>query len=784
MLFVMGSLDKLKPGTAYFAAVLIFSALSIIGIQVLFFPSLKSCMLSSLSTLGTSIHLNAQLASTALGCISKPLLALLIFPALFFLSLLNRGFFRRFSSLVEWASSSNLRAAFFIATLLAVVTSFYLAPGEVLLGDASGFQTTVYSYYNNLLSGSMPFFSFDFFGGSVFFYYYGILYFFIAGAANLLFHNVDITAKLMLWLLHIASGVAFYFVARRFAKGNAAICASLLYALAFEHVGQIMITGRFLDAMQYVLLPLAVLLVEKQLAGEIGFLRGSALFSIVVTLVFLLSPADAVYIVFLLGIYSFVRLLQARSRRLFLSFALAAGIFLLLTAFWVFPFFIEKAYVNGTARVLNEIKPDLQLQLLSRMLMWPGYWGQSRVFYVPLTALALSLAAVIFWKKDSAVKASAFAAALAFAFVIGISGRAGTPFVFFTCLLAAFGAQALFSAKVLPFAPKAVAALLFVAILIDVLPAIIQPAYTDFSYEKSLIGSSKIDGGRILDLQTTFRTYYPNIAYLATGTPVVFGPLPEGAPRSFNYMAAVSCLAAHEAYDLKSTLSETSINGLYLFDAGYLIMHGEHVGADPLAEFISKRSSFGLERNLSVVHLKHSPIIVASRIERITPAAHMENTESYFTKQQFNRRELNWSYTSGIIDAMNISIGDNNAGVIFVRDADNAVIGSESKPTVRVVNFEASPTSVAMVVESSADAFARLSYSYFPWVDVYVNGQKAEVYQTEFSFMAIKLGKGESTIELRSSLSSSQKLFGIISILAAVLVIALLLIRPAGRHNL
>lgn len=782
-----------KLGSVYFAAVLILASLSLIVLQIFFFPSVKACIFSQQSSVGASLSVSSALISAAVGCAKTPGLALFAFPALFFLSLLSRPFFSRLSGVLASILASGKKSVAFLIFFLAIATSFYLAPGDILVGDAGSFQATAYSYSRSFQQGALPSVSFDWYGGSMHFYYYGILYFVVAGLANLVFHDVNLVSKLLLWLFHVGSGVAFYFIAMRFTKNcAAAVFAALLYALAFEHVAKVIIIGRFTDAFIYLLLPLVVLVFERLLLSEAAAWRGSALLALLLSAVFLTSPADSVYVFALFGLYALARLLQLRSVRPLAPLTLSCILFLLLTAFWIVPFFLESEYVNGTARVLNEIKPAPDFATLGKLFSWPGFWGQSRAYYISLTAVAFSLLAayLVVRRKLHPLSSAVFKAAFlpvvaALALAVLFSGRSGSGLVFFLCLAAAFGlGYALSKPVFLSLPQKAFAVLLFLVILVDVLPAIVQPAYADFSYEKSFLDESLPKASpegfaRLLDLHTNYRTYYPYVPYITTGLPVVFGPLPEGAPRSFPYFAAISNLAAHEVYDENTTLSSTSINGLYLLGVGYVVLHGEQVGVDPAVSFSSKRYPFGLERSLSVLVLNSSPVMVSKNIVQVPSHHPIEDDESFFTKQKFNLRQMDWTYTSDLIDRMNISLGSNSAGVIFVKKAGNATIESEGRPSVRLLAFRTSTSKATMVVSSSSDAFARLAYSYYPWLTVTVNGKKAEPIETAMNFIAVPIGRGESTIVVEGTLSAVHKIFGLLS--AVSLLVCLLLIVRSRR---
>ena len=74
-------------------------------------------------------------------------------------------------------------------------------------------------------------------------------------------------------------------------------------------------------------------------------------------------------------------------------------------------------------------------------------------------------------------------------------------------------------------------------------------------------------------------------------------------------------------------------------------------------------------------------------------------------------------------------------------------------PRGRQLSHRATDSSVNLDVSISKACFARLSYSYYPYLIVRVHGQEVMPFETYDSFLDLVLNPGEHHIEVRASLS-------------------------------
>ncbi len=765
-------------------ALLLLSLLSMAGIQTFVLPEVKSCAFSSLE-ISSGLSLSSILPS-AISCFSPAYFAFFIFPVAFALLLLHPGFFREFAGFLSGIFSSRKSTVIVLVILLASLFSFFLAPGDAMLSDAGQFQGVTFSYLNSMRQFSFPDFTFDFYAGSMQFYYYGPAYFIATALFSMPFSDVNLSLKLFLFLSQVGAAVAFFFFANRLLRNNShSFIAAVAYSLIFEHVAKIAIVGRTILAPVYLLLPLLFLSFEKLADGSMRKLAAIIAISLLVSAIFLTSPADSVFILPFFAVYAFLRLLSLGRLHLLKPLAASTFLFLLLTSFWTVPFFLERDFVSGSARAVAEFVPGFS-DYAVRMLEWPGSWGFSQVYYLGVSLLLLSAFAAAFsFRKKGLPLVLSSCLLLSFLFVFFFSGRAATSVVFFLPLLAALGIPRLYSllSKKFRISVPVFAALLLLVVLVDLAPAAIQPVYADFSYERGMLDATIPYGdgsGRILDLHSNYRTYYPYVSYVGMNVPEVFGIIPEGAPRSFAYAASIASAAAHDVYDTSSALSPGVVQGLFLLNAKYLVIRNEQIGIPADVTFASKRYGFGLERNISVVELNSSPIILSRQLSCCF-SHQLDSAESFFTKQGFNSRALYWNYTSSLISAMDVDVSSATASHILSKTANSEFIISSVPLSFSILNYSHSPKRIVAVINASSGAFARLGVSYFPWLKITVNGKRQQPIQTAMNFVAVRVDEGVNEIVVEADISMLRKVMNAVSFAAFIVLLLLLLYRRKTR---
>ncbi len=780
-----------KPATAMLLAAVI---VAIAVLQLHTIPAAKECLFEKATE-------GAGLGALA-GCFGAMTIwpMLLLFQAVLFLALAE-VFYGSISELFEAVFTSNRKTIFLLAAAVAVLTLFYIAKGDVLLGDAYLFHPAAQIFRDAAAQG-MPHHTFYWYGGSAHFEYYGQVYFAVAAAASAVLNDMNFSLKIVNWLLHIAAAIAVYLLVVELAKSRkAAFVAAIAYSVSYEHIARIMLHGRLMNSLNYFLLPLLLLLAEKHVKGKLGKTAAVAGLSLTAAAIFLTSPGDGVFVLIPALIYAAARFaqLQPLQRKVEVAkVAVAAGIiFVALTSFWTAPFILEKASVNAGARVGQLASVNFWPGLLKEMAGFPGQRGMAPVYYLGIAQILLAAIAVfgmLKHRKNKALLAVAAVAAVTLFLIIAQSPRYVPALVLALAVLAGAGSLNLAEGltarirgvKLLKLiTAEQVFLLLAALIVIDSAAALLQPYYPDFSAEKKMLAEKIPDatGFRAIDLHSDRRTFYPSLTYLATRTESVFGSILEGAPKSDNYAAAIATQAAKEYYDDGINFSQEILDGLYLFNVKYVVLHPEQVGNNASAGR-SYRAALGLEKDLEVVELSSSPVIAAAKMQQYENTE-LEQEENYFLRTKFESREINYGITDEITRLMKINREKATAAVILVKDfagSEKAESGSVELK-IAVADVETRHAAVKISVIQSTDAFLQLSYAASPEISVLVDGEKVSYYTTAVGTIAIRASKGEHTIEVVARPSKLRQTLFVVATVTAALLAAALMLHFSRKHR-
>ncbi|MDE2698586.1 MAG: hypothetical protein OXI23_06940, partial [Gemmatimonadota bacterium] len=115
---------------------------------------------------------------------------------------------------------------------------------------------------------------------------------------------------------------------------------------------------------------------------------------------------------------------------------------------------------------------------------------------------------------------------------------------------------------------------------------------------------------------------------------------------------------------------------------------------------------------------------------------------------------------------------NNSCENIFIRDREGSDLGTE--PTAQVLAHVVRHQRVEMKVATSEACYARLSYAYFPYLHITVDGTPVEPLETAGRFIALPLEAGEHDIVIQARLSPLRR--GLIGFSGVMLLVALALV--------
>lgn len=204
--------------------------------------------------------------------------------------------------------------------------------------------------------------------------------------------------------------------------------------------------------------------------------------------------------------------------------------------------------------------------------------------------------------------------------------------------------------------------------------------------------------------------------------------------------------------DLKAgQIQPATLNLVYLLDARYILGHKSSI----------TNSAPAFQDELYNVWLAPHSIIVAS--DRLTSTRESESLESIFADIKIDSER-------------NVING------IPVKDSIAPPLQIDSPLRVSVIAHDLQPQYAKITFDLTTDAYIQLGYSYYPYLNVLLDGKKVEAFPTSLQLIALKVPAGRHTVELVPYLSSIRivsLLIGLVATLFSLLVAA----RPPSSYR-
>ncbi len=688
------------------------------------------------------------------------------------------------------------------ASLLSV--RFYFAPGELnWAGDASHHIATADIAAQAIRAGEIPIWTFYIGGGSPYLQNYGFLFFYWVGLVDLLCGDIFLSLKLVLAFAHVLSGVGMYVFARRlFAARRAAFVAGLAYVLCFWHVQHVLIMGRLPLALFYGLLPWVFAAVETLLANYYK-MAAAAVGGVLLALLAFAHPGYGAWAFIFLAVYAAIRLSQAGGRadrrRSFWASGLLFAWGVLASSYMSIGMWAEKHYTNlhdfspGIKSAANpeQIVPDpTWLHVLSwsnfRFWLWPpepfhwygGYMG------VSLFALAAVAVAFFFFaapgQRPRPLAAGLGCLLLAWSLVFAYrypplnwlqliqafnASRFLLFFSFFLSLAAGFGCFLLLRYRAFSARRSRIFALVVGVVLVDLgSTTFLHPYRSDESTPTGLpdeIFSGLRSEGAAAALPTYRAQWIADDVHraLSIGQMLFLGRVPTleafhpGELRAFDdFTGPFSDLARKVLMRIEDPGEFATDAYAGLLEAGFFLANTRYV-------LVTSQRGFGYVLPFA----ESAPIAVAPRV-----VAYADAMVDSIKINALIARDLDLASADSLdlrriksllwtLSGMELRPWDLACERIYIRDCIRDCeeeVDLQTTPTAQVLEHVVGHRQVNLRVRVSQACYARLSYAYFPFLHVSVDGQRVEPLQTAGRFMAVKLAAGEHEIAIVARLSA------------------------------
>ena len=716
-----------------------------------------------------------------------------VFSALVFLEM----FGRRLTILIGWVCASERRAMAAVVVAGAVSVRYYFARGGMYWGgDASAHLVYAKIAAGSLAAGEWPIWT-NYLGcGTPYLQFYGFLFFYLVGLTDFICREFYMSVKVVLALCHVFSGLAMYgFVRRASGSRQAGVVAGLAYVLSFWHAQQVLVMGRYPLALVYALLPLPFWAFER--GGRTAVLWGG----IALGALAFAHPGYAFWATGFWCLYVAVRIggaAEIRARTGQTLALLATGI--AFGAYLTVPMVLERGYTILRDGIEMTGTPDPTWQHLlywsnHHLRLWRLPEGAFHWYggYVGISLVLLACVGLV-WavrRRDGLYIATIAGLVLSLMLVFGYRWPwlQALPFVssfnaaryllfavFFLSAIAGLGARA-----VRAYCGRRFGGAVLLLLFADLGPTTLLDIYStphetpsglldDIAAAIPIGERERLPSARVM---TTLGGTHPYLGIswtlYKTGTPLAQadpGNLLTAVDRFANPFGVflnrvLARLAVAE--DMAEIKSSTIIGG------GTKLLNVRHVVAT---------QEDGGRRWLSLGG--QSPVLVSSRVqgfatdELARPLSEHEVDQLLRLPTGLSRMQVfEQAYSiAGFIGRMGVDIDRNTCQVLFVDGiAEGEDLGTD--PRVEVLRHQVWNQRAEIDVEVSADAFARLAYAYYPYLQVRVNGQVVEAMRTTEGFICLRLGPGSHTISLEPRLSPLRRALLVLDLILLICALAI-----------
>jgi hypothetical protein len=647
-----------------------------------------------------------------------------------------------------------------LTVLAAAAARFYLAAGEFALGDSLIHMSRTWAAAESIASGAWPHWSFYNYCGFPLLTFYSPGFFALTGSLSLLTGSADWTVKAVLFVLHAGSAFPVYYWARALGATRAsALLSGAIVPLSFLHTHTVIWTGALPVSAIFLLIPLALLSIERILRGGGG--RWAAVLAAATALSVLSHHGYAAYGLQLAALYLALRLaLPGKDRpglREILRVGLAVAAGLLLCAFFLYPVLTQSGRVYPPEGEWM-LRPSLPgLAFLRSLLVWRNIWSGWTIAYIGLSVFILFLAGVIraFAGDLGRIGSNAMrAAAVTALFALFCAAGRGRVINLALPFMALLAGAAVTGGGVKRSARLAFSMLLLV--LADLGPTTIQsPFRTDRSFIREGLGrvASAVSPERVLTgYHDGAGWVYPHWRYNdGAGIFQPTGFFTQGAPRMINTVTAVLDELNSGADSLDTALKDE----LYLLNVAGLVMRTREEFIAPLPDGTSgPPCDPPISWILPSSPLLYSDIAVSGGPDSLTviqESGVLMDLPGDDPRRRAYRRLVRSKTKEMGIDRENAA-----AGRIFLWPGQAApgrgpggADGGNGSPGVSINRFEASLALAEIDFRTERNGWVRASFSWYPGLRAFLDGEETGITRTLLGACAFRVPSGEHRLVLR-----------------------------------
>ena len=717
-----------------------------------------------------------------------------------------------FTTLLHRADASPRVLFAFLGLVALVITRSYLSPGQVFMGDAETHMLRSWMFAEHFKHLETPVWSNAWYGGFPLLANYGPLYFITTALLTLLFGgDIHLATKLLLWACHVGSVFVMFFFLREATKRNlGALIGAVAYALPFHRVNIILYQGDLQVAALWLVFPALLLIAERFISTRATPRRTFVLLTTMLSVMILNHHGYAFFGLILFAIFVAVRLMltpgDLRDRAKVLAFFAAAEVgSLCVGAFLLVPFMFDQSEYRGMphwAFVMLVPNPRAPLLFL-KMFQWSATGHATTVVYVGLSIGVLAaLGSFHAIRHRHPAGVAAIACAVVSLLMVRTRAQYNVKnvdfFMLYLCALAGWSLMAIediASRRAATAGPPVqrdryaarVTAIALTVMLLDLGPSTFQSLFREnYEFKQEMYQKLvTLEHRQYKILERQVRHYDPSqppdaffqstrvsvpSAYAATQTPLGF--FHEGAGQSFGYRAEI---VKRLQKDLNGGhVSDLSEKGLYLLGVGDVLFRDQFQWFTPQLE-----PSPSFELRDGGFRLKHvTPLLFSTRVVALAdldryPTTDLIRAGYYFDPQTFDYSAPYYSeLVEPVIRRMEIDTDRGVAATLVARDLEHrADLGSPADFHAEIESFSTDLKHVEVRYRSSGDAIGQLSYTYFPYLDVRVDGQPSPFFRSAFDDIMLPVPAGNHVVTVKGVAPPLQRRMLWVSLAAMVIVL-------------
>ncbi len=714
---------------------------------------------------------------------------------------------------IPWAGTTqkNIYIALFGLSLIASYS--FVSPGYPVAGDVWPHLVRTRFVYDWLREGNFPFFSFFFYSGFPALRFYSPLPSLLSGTFALFFGgDVFWATKILLFLVNIISGFTFYWFLKKTGRDPLqSLLGAIVYLLVPWRTMYVVGIGTYPLALIFLFLPFSLFCLERLLKKPT--LANSCFLGISLSLLILSHFVYTIWSFLFLFLYLFFRLLPfANQRRPSFSILPYCILSLLIafsnSAFFLLPF-IKKFASHSFPQVYSKLPSPNPLVLTGLRAEIGGYTGAylgwSIILLIGLAIYYRAKNRQLF--KDEALVGVFLSLLLTFLPVFLKRGEplftAGLPpqrflafFVLFSPLLIIDGFCFL-KEKLLSFriTGNTTFYIVFFLIILDCLPRVIL-----FPYENrtDLLGLrdeiyellKREPVAKVVDIDIPMEGIdlfkrvcrYPAMGFLFANLPSVYGPpYHQFAAKNMLYVYPwINSLAGDLGDSTTRKLSDKSLKIIRLCGISHLITLPTLLGGEVDQTLVLLKKGLIWDDRFIVSERKPPlaigkypfiPSFLASNLLIPLPSESLVVEKSLYIAHDWEE----------LLEDIDISHEKGSCNFIPLRKHLRCESLPGPEPEITLRSFSIAHNEIKSEIIASKNCFLRAATSFYPEIEVLIDGKPVPVYETKDHFLCFPFPSGSHWIKIRTQGGKIERYSSYISLFSSFISLILAFFIPKDR---